>query len=75
MMSAEEFVRAWQAAANIDEVCAASGTKAANAYLRAARFRKLGIPLKRFGSWKQKSAAEVETLKKLAIELGGNGKP
>lgn len=45
--SAELFVRLWQGAETLDEVCEQLGLTKNNASKRAYMYRKLGIPLKR----------------------------
>lgn len=47
-MNAEEFVRAWQAATSVRELCDEYGLVASRVYKRAVDLRKRGVPLKRF---------------------------
>lgn len=44
---AETFVREWQRAGSVKEVSAKMGIRAQSASVRALRFRKMGVPLKK----------------------------
>lgn len=68
-VSPEEFVRAWQTSDSLAQVAERTGLKLETARARGRRFRKRGIPLKRFGG-QGRPATDWEALKKLAEELG-----
>jgi hypothetical protein len=75
-VSAEDFVRAWQTSSSVAEAAAKIGftgpTAKSHASWRAVRLRREGIPLKKMRSGRIK--LNIGDLKRLAIELGGNGK-
>lgn len=58
-VSAEDFVKVWQSAENVDEVVAATGLTRGSACVRASRYRKMGIALKRFRGVDWGELAEV----------------
>ena len=47
-VTAEEFVKLWQASSSLHEVSERSGISAAYANSRACRYRKNGVALKKF---------------------------
>src|SRR3990170_1221542 len=47
-VSAEEFVKVWQNSNSLNEVSERTGISAAYANSRACRYRKNGVPLKKF---------------------------
>lgn len=65
-MNHEQFVRIWQEAASLDEVCERSRLNKPQARNRAYHLRKLGVPLKRFGHVTVK--ADIDALKRIARE-------
>lgn len=48
-ISGEAFVRAWQAARSAEEAAEKLGLPVEGVRARAARYRKKGVPLQRFG--------------------------
>jgi len=71
-VSPEEFVRAWQASNDMAEVSAKTGLKIESVRARGHRFRKKGVPLKRFAA-QGRPATDWEALKKLAEKLAPGG--
>lgn len=67
-VSAEEFVRAWQAAEDLEQVARKTGLRVETVRARGYRFRKHGVPLKAFAG-KGRPATDWKALKKLATEL------
>jgi hypothetical protein len=49
-LSAEEFIRLWQRAQSPAELARTTGYRQSTLIVRASRFRKLGVPLRRFPS-------------------------
>jgi hypothetical protein len=64
-VSAEQFVRTWQQSESFAEVVKKTGLTVAAARMRAVKYRKLGVRLKRFRADK----LDVQALQKLAAEL------
>ena len=73
MKTAEEFVAIWERAKSIAEVVAATGASAKTCSVRAYRYRKLGVPLRKFprGRYARKPL-DIQRLIALA-ESAGNG--
>ena len=73
-LTAEQFIRVWQAAESVAEVGARTGYEGHVASVRAAQLRAKGVPLKRFTTspgYRNDWAA----LAKLARSLNGKAKP
>jgi hypothetical protein len=64
----EEFVRAWQQATNLNEVAELTGLRLESVRARGFRFRKKGVPLKKFAS-QGRPATDWVALRRLAEEL------
>lgn len=64
----EDFIVIWQRSENMNEVMShmPEGYSRGCAQVRAYRYRKRGIPLKRFPSGKDTNKLEVKRLKALA---------
>lgn len=74
-MPAEEFVRIWQTSSNRDEVAEKCGRCVGTIYRRAKRYRKVGVPLKRFvGRFQPREVLDIPTLIALAEKLAKTGK-
>lgn len=69
MITAEEFVRAWQKAENFAAFCAATGAWPSSARTRAALLRAKGIPLKKFPRGRPPTTLDVDALRALALRL------
>lgn len=67
-VEAEEFVTIWQTADSIEEVIEKTQLQRVTVLMRSCKYRKRGIPLKRFYSGKG-SAIDVGGLRKLAVSL------
>ncbi len=67
-LSAEEFVRLYQAAESYDELSATTGMLKTTLYTRAQQYRRNGVPLKRIPS-RRGPRADWAALAKLAAEL------
>ena len=61
----EEFIVAWQQSATMQEVCDKLDLKYINAYTRARRIVKLGVPLKKLT---HRRTFDVAKLKELAAK-------
>ena len=68
-VTAEEFVRIWQAAKTVGEVASRTGMKTTSAYSKAYAFRKEGVPLKTF---RRKGPIDFVALRALAESLTTN---
>lgn len=68
MITAEEFVRCWQNAETLEDVCQITGLSKGTASAKAATFRKRGVNLKRFRGGNV-STQKWAALSKLAKEL------
>lgn len=68
----EEFVHAWQGSKSMDEVAEKTGLRIESVRARGHRFRKKGVPLKKFAS-QGRPATDWAALKKLAEELAQRG--
>ncbi len=74
-VSGEDFVKAWQTCGSLSEVAAKLGMKEVSASVRAAHYRKRGIPLRRFTD-QQGVPVDVKSLTALAKKLAPkNGTP
>jgi hypothetical protein len=62
-ISPPEFIKIWQTASTLDEVCEKTKMSKSSAYSRAAGYRKRGIPLQKFSRAKK---TDWETLADLA---------
>lgn len=62
MVTAEEFVKTWQAAKSLDEVAEKLESENASVSTRASYYRKKGVPLKKF---REGGQLDVAALKKL----------
>ncbi len=69
--SNEDFVSAWQRSKTTKEVAEKTGMTVQYCTMRAARFRKLGVPLKMLR--KRPTPIDVTALTKLAKSLNRNG--
>ena len=67
-VTSEAFVRAWQAAKDTSEVAEKLGLRLESVRARGYRFRKKGVPLKRFSAGR--AATDWTALKQLAESLG-----
>jgi transposase len=65
-VGAEEFVKIWQAAESIREVAQKTGLLEQSARSRACRYRKNGVPLKKFLRGRRNNALDWERIKKVA---------
>jgi transposase len=65
IVSAEDFVVAWQRAGNLDEVASVLKLSRASAYARGAKYRKMGVELKKFPRTRRPSL-DVKALNALA---------
>ena len=73
MKTAEEFLAIWERAKSIAEVVAATGASAKTCSVRAYRYRKLGVPLRKFPKGKYpREPLNIPRLIALA-ESAGNG--
>lgn len=62
-ISQVEFVKIWQRADSLAEVCAKTGQVPNSVQVRAMRYRRAGIPLKKF--FRRNSEFSVETVLEL----------
>lgn len=60
----EQFVRTWQSSSSIEQVASSLGMSAHAVFMRADRYRKAGIPLRRF----KRPGIDVERLTSVAVE-------
>jgi hypothetical protein len=72
LVTPEEFVKAWQASKDMAEVAKKTGMKLESVRARGHRFRKHGVPLKKFAS-QGRPVTDWAALKKLAQELTPKG--
>ena len=74
MVSAEDFVRAWQAAKSIAEVMKLTGMTVGAVYARACDYRKKGVPLKSMMAPGGRNPLDYKALADLANSLNGQKK-
>jgi hypothetical protein len=67
IVDAETFVRAWQTAENIEQVCHDTGLQRSTVCVRASRMRSKGVPLKNMYSGR--STLDIPSLADLARGL------
>jgi hypothetical protein len=67
-VSPEEFVKIWQASSDMAAVARKTGLKVESVKARGYRFRKHGVPLKKFAG-QGRPVTDWTALKKLAQEL------
>ena len=67
LLSAEEFVRAWQGAKDLDDLVAKTKCPRSNLQVRASGYRAKGVPLKKFPTG---FSHDWAALAKLAKECG-----
>lgn len=60
----EKFVRAWQSSSSIEQVAGALGMSTHAVFMRADRYRKAGVPLRRFA----RPAIDFGRLTDIALE-------
>jgi len=65
MVSAEDFVRTWQASSSLAEAADSLGMPTTSVSTRAVNYRKKGIDLKKF---RRGGQLNVASLKKIAAE-------
>lgn len=64
---AEDFIRIWQRAKNLKEVCSVTGLRQSTCMTRAAYYRALGVPIRRFK--RHKPQLDVAKLSELARSI------
>ena len=67
-ITAVDFVTIWQKSPTLDEVCEKTGMSRITACARAARYRKIGIPLKKQPR-QGRPTIDVDSLSALAKKL------
>ena len=71
-VSAEDFVKVWQASNDMEVVARKTGLRIESVKARGYRFRKRGVPLRKFAN-QGRSVTDWAALKKLAQELAPKG--
>lgn len=74
MLSAEEFIKAWQTSKNLKEVVEKTNASRDALRNRASLYRKRGVPLRRFKRGKRGPKLDVKELTNFALKYVPDGK-